>query len=79
MNKEFKNWVLGNARKIINADHRGLTMLYITRRIIYDPSTFLPTYKYIAINKKFYNEVKDDPQNTLMYNDKRFSELGDGE
>jgi hypothetical protein len=79
MNKEFKNWVLNNSRKVMNADYRGLTMLYMVRKVMYNPSTLEAIYKYVVINKKFYDEVKDDPQNTLMYNDKRFSELGDGE
>jgi hypothetical protein len=77
MNTEFKNWVLGNARKVLNADHRGLTMLYMVGRTLYDPYTFAPTYKFIVVSKKIYEEMKYDPQNTLRYNDKRFYELGD--
>jgi hypothetical protein len=77
MNKEFVNWILNNSRKVINAHHRGVTALYIIRRTIYDPNTFLPAHKFVVVNKKFYDEVKDDPQNTLMYNDKRFYELDD--
>lgn len=79
MNTEFKNWVLGNARRVLNDDHRGLTMLYMVRNTTYDPLTFIPIYKFIVISKKIYEEMKYDPQNTLKYNDKRFYELGDGE
>jgi len=77
MNIEFKNWVLGNARKVLNADYRGLTMLYMIRHAIYDPATFKPTYKFVVIGKKFYNGIKDNPYKKVMYNDKRFYELGD--
>jgi len=61
MNTEFKNWVLSNARNIIHADYRGLTMLYMIKKLIYNPVTFKPEYKYRVIDKKLYNEIKNDP------------------
>lgn len=77
MNPEFEYWISKNSRKVLNADHRGLTMLYMIRRTLYDLNTFLPEHKFVVVNKKFYDEMKYDPQNTLKYNDKRFYELGD--
>ena len=75
MNTEFKNWVLGNARKVLNADHRGLTMLYMARRVRYDAMTFEAIHTCIIVDEKQYNEIIN--QNILMYNDRRFYELGD--
>jgi len=52
----FKNWILNNSKKVLNTDH--LSMFYMVRRKIYDPSTFKPFYKFFVINEKAYNETK---------------------
>ncbi len=77
MNPEFEHWISKNSRKVLNADHRGLTMLYMIRRTLYDLNTFLPAYKFVVVSEEIYDEMKYDPQNTLKYSDKRFYELGD--
>jgi hypothetical protein len=75
MNPKFEQWVLDNARKIIGADYRGLTMLYMARRVRYDAMTFEAIHTYIIVGEKQYNEFIN--QNILMYNDRRFYKLGD--
>ena len=66
MNTEFKTWVLSNARNVIHADYRGLTMLHMIKKLIYNPVTFEPEYKYRVIDRKLYNEIRNAPDKEFI-------------